>query len=253
MKKYINEIELAKQAAISAGQILLKRSNVHIDSVEGKDIKLSSDKQAEAAIMDVLKKSSYSILSEEMGLYTGANGEYRWIIDPLDGTANYYRGLDELCCVSIALWKGDEPILGVINRFATSELYVGIVGEGAWKNDIHISTSRIRNVGKAVLSTGFPVKRDYSTDSLNKFVKSVQCFKKIRMLGTAAIMGTFVAEGKIDSYVEEEIMLWDIAASSAIVKAAGGCNDIIFLEDNKCICKLFANDALKEDYYANCI
>ena len=83
------------------------------------------------------------------------------------------------------------------------------------------------------------------------FVQKVQSFKKIRMLGAAAVMGAFVADGRIDAYTEEQIMLWDVAASSAIVRAAGGVAEVIPLEEGKCICRLFANQALYDEYMEN--
>jgi myo-inositol-1(or 4)-monophosphatase len=138
-----------------------------------------------------------------------------------------------------------------VYRFFTDEMYSGIVGTGAWKNEMPITTTGETNIGKAFLATGFPVKRDYSKTSLDGFVRDVQRFKKVRMLGAAAVMGSLVAEGKLDVYMEDEIMLWDIAASSAIVKAAGGCIRIEYLPEYKCICKLFANDELLENYYAD--
>jgi myo-inositol-1(or 4)-monophosphatase len=250
---YKKELELAKRAAMEAGTLLTKKEGIYVDFSGGKDIKLSSDKASETIIIDILKESNIPILSEECGYISKQGNEYLWIIDPLDGTANYWKGLDELSCVSVALWKNDEPILGVVYRFATDELYYGVIGEGAFKNEKPITTSVVEDASKAVVSTGFPVYRDYSDDGLIRFVKQVQCFKKVRMLGTAAIMGAFVAEGKFDAYMEESIMLWDIAGSAAIVKAAGGALQIQRLDDYKCVCRLFANNKLMEDYNAKSI
>lgn len=240
------ELQLAKKAAIEAGNILKDKTAMKVDSANGRDIKLSSDRLSEKRIIDILKETGYSILSEEIGIVQGKNDEYMWIIDPLDGTANYWRNIDEFVCTSIALWKDNKPVLGVINRFLCDELYSGIVGEGAWCNGERIHTSDVQEVKKAFLTTGFPVFRDYSSDGLLRFINNIQSFKKIRMFGSGALMGTFVATGKVDVYIEEEIMLWDIAASSALVLAAGGELDITMKENNKCICKLFANKQLKE-------
>jgi myo-inositol-1(or 4)-monophosphatase len=247
------ELELAKQAALEAGKLLRRKDLRKVECLEGKDIKLSSDKLSEKIIIDILSKSGYPILSEECGFIGNEGSEYLWIIDPLDGTANYARDFEELSCLSIALWKENEPLLGVIYRFAQDELFCGIIGAGASKNGIPIHTSDTVHLNQAILATGFPVKRDYSTNSLTGFIKQVQNFKKIRMLGTAATMGVLVAEGCFDMYMEEEIMLWDIAAASALVLAAGGIAEIDLLEHNKCICKLFANEELKGNYYADCI
>lgn len=243
------ELELAIRAAKEAGDFLKKREEIRVDALEGKDIKLSSDKLSEKIIMDILEESEIPILSEEYG-FKGEEGKLCWIIDPLDGTINYFKGMDELACVSVALWKEDKPVLGVIYRFMKDEIYYGEEGFGAYMNHVPIRPSAIKQTEAAVMATGFPVKRAYDTESLSKFVKQVQYFKKVRMLGAAAIMSTFVACGKLDAYFEDEIMLWDVAAGVAIVNAAGGSTVLKVLQDNKVICKCFATKELLEDYYA---
>lgn len=243
------ELELAKEAVKEAGEFLKKREAIRIDALEGKDIKLSSDKMSEKIIMDILGKSDIPILSEEYG-FKGEESELCWIVDPLDGTINYFKGLDEFACVSVALWQKDKPVLGVVYRFMKDELFYGCEGKGAYLNGEEIHPSEIKETAQAVMATGFPVKRSYETESLNKFVRQVQCFKKVRMLGAAAIMGTFVSCGRLDAYFEDEIMLWDIAGAVAIVNAAGGATSLEVLEDNKCLCKCFATKELMEDYYA---
>ncbi len=82
--------------------------------------------------MNKLSETGYPILSEECGeISSGAVSQFYWIIDPLDGTVNYWKGLKELACVSVALWDQNEPVLGVIYRFESDELYCGVVGDGA--------------------------------------------------------------------------------------------------------------------------
>ena len=208
---WTKELELAKKAAKTAGEFLKKREGIHVDALEGKDIKLSSDKMSEKIII---------------------------------------KGLDELACVSVALWAKDKPVLGAVYRFMKDELFYGAEGEGAFLNGESIKPSSVQETSQAVMATGFPVKRSYDTESLSKFVKQVQCFKKVRMLGAAAIMGTFVSCGRLDAYFEDEIMLWDIAAAVAIVNAAGGATSLELLDNNKCLCKCFATRGLMEDYYA---
>lgn len=243
------ELELAIKAARSAGNLLLKRKDISIDSDEGKDLKLSSDKLSEHIIIDILKETGIPILSEECGEIAG-DGGYRWIIDPLDGTVNYWRGLDELSCVSVALWREDEPLLGVINRFCVNELFYGSVGNGSFLNGDQIYVSDVTKVSKAIVATGFPTYMDFSSENITRIVKNLQRFKKIRMLGTAAVMGSFVAAGRFDAYMEEDIKLWDVAAASALVKAAGGVADIRLSSDYKCVCRFFSTQKLMEDYYA---
>lgn len=243
------ELELAIQAAKAAGSFLQKREQIYVASMEGKDIKLSSDQLSEKIIMDILEPSGISVLSEEYG-FKGQESRYCWIVDPLDGTINYFKGMDELSCVSIALWKDEKPVLGVVYRFMVDELFYGEEGFGSWCNNSKVFPSSITETTNAVMATGFPVKRAYDTGSLQEYIKQVQYFKKVRMLGSAAIMGTYVACGRIDAYFEDEIMVWDVAAAVAIVNAAGGMSSLEMLEDSKCNCKCFATRQLMEDYRA---
>lgn len=244
----MDEYKIAIEAAKVAGDYLENNYNPSVDSQIDKDIKLAADKSSERIIIDILQNTGYTIMSEEAGVISSNRNDKVWIVDPLDGSANYWKDMKELSCTSIALWEGNNPILGVVYRFNKDEMYSGIVGEGAWLNGKSIEPSSVDNIKDAVFATGFPVKRDYSSDKLEKFIRQVQNFKKVRMLGAAAVMGSFVASGKVDAYIEEQIMLWDIAASSAIVKAAGGVVDIELLGDDQCICKLFANNSLYSSY-----
>lgn len=245
---YEKEYALALEAAAEAGKYLESLGQAVVDSQEGRDIKLEADKKSEELIIDILRPAGIPILSEERGAVGESGGSRRWIVDPLDGTANFWKGMRELSCVSVALWEDGQPVLGVINRFHSREIYGGIIGEGAWRNKQPIHTSATSCLKDAVLATGFPVRRDYSADSLRAFIAKVQGFKKIRMLGAAAVMGAFVADGRIDAYTEEQIMLWDVAASSAIVRAAGGVAKVLPLEEGQCICRLFANQTLYDEY-----
>ena len=246
---YEREMALAIKAVCAAGDFLLQREGINLDSDEKRDIKLSSDKLSEKIIMDLLKETGISILSEEYGAYAGS-GEYRWIIDPLDGTVNYWKGIDELSCVSVALWRGNEPLLGVVNRFHSGELFYGSVDSGAFLNDKAVYVSTVTKTEKAIVATGFPTYMDFSPENIERIVRKLRSFKKVRMLGTAAIMGSFVAAGRFDAYIEENIKLWDIAAAAALVKSAGGTIDIKLLNNYNCICRLFSSQALLEDYDA---
>ncbi len=244
---YEKELMLAKQAAITSGKALKEKIYMGINSSRDKDLKTAADQMSERIIVDTLSVTGYSILSEEAGLIDGVQ-DYRWIIDPLDGTVNYIKGMDELTCVSIALYQNVQPVLGVVYRFMSDELIYGVVGLGAFKNDERIFPSSEKRVAQAVMATGFPVKRDYSTKSLSSFIQQVQKFKKVRMLGAAAIMSCFVADGRMDAYFEDEIMLWDIAAAKAIVDASGGITELVLLNENKCNYKAFANEDLWNDF-----
>lgn len=221
------ELELAERAARAAGSILSERFGQSQSILEslGKDIKLEGDRQAEDAILEVLSAHDHPVLGEESG---GADpfsvdGPV-WVVDPLDGTFNYSRGSD-LCCVSVGLWSNREPVLGVVHAFERNETYLGIPGEGAWLNGTPIYVSEVSEASDAALVTGFPVYRDYASEAVTSFVHKVRVFKKIRMLGTAALSLAFIAAGKADLYHEESIMIWDVAAGLALVRAAGGVID----------------------------
>ena len=244
--KYLQD---AKEAAKKAGKYLIGEISKEINIEQDKDIKLYADKNSEKIIIDYLNsRYRIPILTEESGELGDIGEGLYWVIDPIDGTYNFYKGLD-LCCVSIALWEGDNPVLGVIYEFKNDRLYYGVVGKGAWCDEKNISTSEIVELSRASLATGFPVYRSYSDEAIITFMDSVQCFKKIRMFGTAATSTAYVACGKIDVYIEEDIMLWDVAAGIALVLAAGGA---VRLEQGskkwmrRTMC--FANEKLKEKY-----
>ena len=221
------EIKLAAFLCRQAGDLLRDlqtQKNVEILIDDGKDIKINADKLAEKLILDgLIKHGRYPILSEESGELGDSNIDKQpmWILDPLDGTLNFSRGLS-LCCISLALWQGNRPIFGVIYDFNRDELFWGSQEKGAYCNDENISVSSVTQAAAAVLTTGFPVNRNYSSHSIKTFLEDVQKFKKIRMIGSAALSLAYIACGRMDAYYEEDIMLWDIAAGCAIIKAAGG-------------------------------
>jgi len=188
----------------------------------GKEVKLIADRELNSVMLQKLKKlSSFNILSEENDEKVLNKNDYNWILDPLDGSFNYLRGIP-LYCISLGLWMGNEPILGVIYDLTEDDIYHGIIGENAYKNKIKISVSGVNISSDAVLCTGFPVNYSYSKDNVINFVNNVQNYKKIRLFGSAAMSLSFVACGRVDAYMEENIMIWDVAAGIAIVKAAGG-------------------------------
>ena len=224
MKEQNALLSIAAKAAQEAGFILKDffATNAGVKTDDGRDIKTEADKAADAALLDVLSSTSFPILSEESGCTIDAGmSEPCWIIDPLDGTFNFVRGFPA-CCVSVALWHKKMPILGVIYDFAADMLYTGIVGVDARCNGESINVSTVQALSQAALATGFPSARDYGDKSLQDSIKKIQKFKKIRMIGSAALSLAYVSRGFVDAYHEEDIWLWDVAAGLALVKAAGG-------------------------------
>jgi myo-inositol-1(or 4)-monophosphatase len=226
--------DIAQKAAIKGGQVLQKVAREKIIDNTGRDVKHQADLESENAIVNYLKKASdYPVLSEEEGRHDEVPRDgYFWLVDPLDGTLNFSQGI-KFACVSIALWHRDDPVLGTIYDFNHEELFGGIVGQTASCNDSIIFPSSVNDPSKAVLATGFPVNRDFSSAAIDSFLKRIQIYKKIRLLGSAGLSLAYVACGRCDAYFEEDIMIWDVAAGIALVKAAGGFVTYRFNQKNK--------------------
>ena len=224
------QLKHAKQVAILAGNSLAKNipSYRTINFESSTDVKLQADVESENLIREYLGDNSpYPIIGEEQG---GAHellhkDEYYWVIDPLDGTYNYLRDMP-FACVSIGLMKGLKPILGVIHDFNLKISYYGIASKGLYINETQVQPKWAEQTDQACLMTGFPAGRSYEAKALETFVSRVRAFKKIRMIGSAALALAYVASGRGDVYIEESIRLWDIAAGLALIEAAGGSAQI---------------------------
>ena len=211
--------DLAVNAAIEAGNFLNKNKleEKEIHEEKGRDIKLIIDQDTEKLIRSNLQVTNIPILGEEYGGDI-ADGKY-WVIDPIDGTANYFRGLDE-CCVSIALMENDVAVIGVIYNFNNDQMYTAVKNHGAFLNNTKISVSDITSRDKASITTGFPASE--TIESSMDFLKDLKGWKKVRMFGSAALSCAYVASGKCDYYAEKGVFLWDFAAGICLVKEAGG-------------------------------
>lgn len=218
-------VVLAKGVARDAGHLLRARGgeSVGVVSALGKDIKTQADVAAEQLILARLAAGSgFAALAEESGGAYDERGESpTWIVDPLDGTLNHSREIP-LATVSIGLWQAGKPLLGVVYDFNRDELFCGVVGHGADCNERPLRVSATASRAEGVFCTGFPSARSYDTSSLLEFVLKVQEWKKIRLLGSAALSLAWVAAGRADAYGEDDIQFWDVAAGLPLVLAAGG-------------------------------
>lgn len=216
--------DLARRAARAAGDQLRAGQGpqvVHSDA--GHDVKLQADINAEQTVRAFLEPV-FPVVGEELGgdsaLLTG-DRPY-WVVDPLDGTHNYLREVP-LCCVSIGLWCGAAPLLGVILDFNLGEEWsLDPVGGGLLRNGAPHRPLWARDLAQASLATGFPVGMEQDLAVRADFLRRVAPYKKVRMIGSAAIAGAWVAAGRHDAYAESGIRLWDIAAVVPLVRAAGG-------------------------------
>ena len=223
MDKLSDLLRIAKQAAQTSGNFLKNEfyQDQEASLSKGRDIKLKIDTESEKLILEFINKNSkLPILSEESGASNDLGDTY-WIVDPLDGSSNYFRKID-ICAVSIALMHEGEPLLGVINDFMNEHLYFASKNGGAFCNDIPIKVSDIEDAAEGTIMTGIPAKSLYSDDEFKLMIKLFQKWKKVRMIGSAAIANLYIAKGKADCYEEKGTFIWDVAAGAVIVHEAGG-------------------------------
>ncbi len=242
------EIQIAVEAARASGKLLLdEKEKLNItSSSDTKDVKLDADIASENAIKEIIKdKSNFEILAEESGKSSENLGSTYWVIDPLDGTANYSRDIP-ICCVSIGMIKDKNPIFGVIYDFNNDDLYIGdCVNNSAILNDQPITVSHKTTKEDGVLITGLPFNTDYSDQALENLIKDMQAWKKTRMIGSAAMASCYIASGKAELYKEKGIYLWDIIAGAALVESAGGQAEINNIRDNFQVDVVFSNAKIK--------
>lgn len=233
----LNAISWARQAG--AIQLDLFRSgNLKIEKkINDSDIVTQADKLSEQLIINNIHTHypTHSILSEESGEETQKDSEYKWIIDPLDGTTNFSSGLP-LFSISIAVQKNNETIIGVVYAPYLNEVFHAVKGEGAFLNGNPISVSRNSNPAKAVLATGFPIDKNTNSDNnLNNVARIMPQIRGLRRLGSAAIDLCYVAAGFLDGYWELNLHKWDIAAGELIISEAGGMTTRFRPDRNYCI------------------
>ena len=240
-------LQIAKSAALLAGEFLQesKGSNLKVLQSEGRDLKLQLDIDTENIIKaNISAQSNHPILGEETGPSDQLD-ECFWVIDPLDGTSNFLRGIP-ISCVSIALINDLKPVLGVIYDFNHGDLYFGHEESQAFINDKEIHVSSLSLKKESTLVTGIPAKTSYSDEEFHQLISTFQAWKKIRMIGSAAMAAVYVASGKAETYQENDIFLWDIAAGAAIVSAAGGKASITNFQSDYRVDAKFSNNQIKE-------
>lgn len=181
------------------------------------------DHKSEALIIDIIRSEfpSHYILTEESGDLP-QESEYKWIIDPIDGTINYANGIP-LCCVSIGLEKDGEMLYGVVYNPFMNELFFAQRGFGATLNDRKIQVTDKADLKTSCLATGFPYTYlDAPNGPLDIFPKLIRKGIPVRRLGSAAIDLCWVAAGRFDGFYEHKLQAWDSAAGFLIVEEAGG-------------------------------
>jgi myo-inositol-1(or 4)-monophosphatase len=226
MKSLHAELSLARSTVTAALQVLAglrpDATSFGFDPAIPKEMKSAADRILENVIVARLRATGLEVLSEEAGqVVSGSGDELRWVVDPLDGTANFMRGLAP-CSVSLALCRGDVPVLGVVGEFPSGKLAWGGVGQGAFWSDLPIRVSAVANRQQAVICTGFPSRFEFDDKGMHWIASTLAPYAKVRMLGAASLSLLHVAKGAADVYSERDIMIWDVAAGLAIVEGAGG-------------------------------
>jgi myo-inositol-1(or 4)-monophosphatase len=229
-------LNIAVKAARRAGAIInraaLDRTQLEIHSKRANDFVTQVDKSAEAAIIEIVRHAypAHAILGEESGVLAGRSGgpakaadaEYRWVIDPLDGTTNFIHGFPQYC-VSIAVQHRDATQHGVVYDPGKNELFTASKGSGAFLDDRRIRVSKCAQLKNALVGTGFPFKE---LSRLDLYIKQLRHLMEnssgVRRAGAAALDLAYVAAGRVDAFWEMGLSPWDMAAGALLVQEAGG-------------------------------
>lgn len=220
-------LELAIRLAREAGQIQRERYET-VFEIRSKSTKIDLvteiDKLCEELIVSAIQRerAGDAIVAEEGGGDDSADAEWRWIIDPLDGTTNYAHGYPRFC-VSIGVEHFDERVVGVVYDPLLDELYRATKGGGAFLGERKLAVSRESRLDHALVATGFPYDAKQSPeDNFANFARMAMAARAIRRDGSAALDLCYVAAGRLDAFWEFKLREWDVAAGLLMIDEAGG-------------------------------
>jgi myo-inositol-1(or 4)-monophosphatase len=220
-------LKTAVSAARLAGDIILRNLGQlapgDIQTKQAFDFVTKVDRWSEAAIVKTIKESfpHHFFLSEET-LRQKSHGDYRWIIDPLDGTTNFIHAYP-MFSVSIALEYQSRIVLGVVLDPLKDELFHALKGGGAFLNNCNIRVSETNKLDKSLIATGFPFRKKEMIDNyLEAFKEVFEKVSDIRRAGSAALDLAYIAAGRVEGFFELNLSPWDIAAGSLLITEAGG-------------------------------
>ncbi len=217
-------IEAAKNAGKFLKQNLGKARDIRQKDGQGKNLVTEIDKRSEEMIVGIIRKyfPTHDILAEEGGTRKGGTSDYRWIVDPLDGTTNFTHTLP-MFCVSIALEHRGEILLGVIYDPNFDELFIAEKKKGAFLNGKRLKVSTTSSLEKSLLVTGFPYNvAENPNHAVERFVRFLMNAQAVRRMGSAALDLAYTAAGRYDGFWEVALHPWDMAAGVLLVEEAGG-------------------------------
>ena len=229
-----SHLDTALAAARAAGELLRANFGKPLDVNEfaAHDIKLDLDVRAQTLITEILLAAypDHAIFGEE-GIAGNQASEWQWIVDPIDGTVNYFYSIPHFC-ISIALRRGEEMQVGVIYDPMRDEMWAVERGGKPTLNGAPMAVSQRTQLSDAVLSVGFSKTKTTISAGIPLLEKYVMRARKCRLMGSAALDLAYVACGRLDAYIEQSVSLWDVAAGMILVESAGGQFEMTPREDN---------------------
>ncbi len=228
------ELNLAMRAAREAGALLRSQfeSDLSVDELHDHDIKLALDVESQKLIESRILEAfpSHAIYGEE-GIAGDQNSDTQWIVDPIDGTVNYFYGIPHFC-VSIAMRRGGELKVGAIYDPMMDEMFAVDFEGPATRNGKPVQPSNRASLSEAVVTIGFSKSKEAIDAGLGRYREVAHRVRKTRMMGSAALALAYIACGRLDAYIEEMISIWDIAAGQLMVERGGGIVTLVTSELN---------------------
>lgn len=218
-------VEAAKQAATLGGEILVAlRGKVQAREKRPDDLVTQADLESQETIRRSLLKSfpEHGFRGEE-GEFSNTQSlpEWTWIVDPLDGTANFVHGLSGFA-VSIALTHQGVPVAGVVFDPVSQEMFFAAQGEGAWLGAKRLQVSGCQELRKAMVCVSLPPRLERGAPEIACLTEVLLAARGVRRLGSAALNLAYIADGRLDGYWATSIYPWDVAAGVLLVQEAGG-------------------------------
>jgi len=223
--------EVCERAARAGGHVLLNyRSRFRVREKAPRDLVTDADLASQRAIRDIVLGMfpDHDFLGEEddptatrSGRAVAADGRPRWIVDPLDGTANYVHGLQGFA-VSIAVEQQGQLLAGTVFDPVSGECFTARVGQGAWLNGRPLAVSNCVDPGQAMVAASFSPDVTRDSVEIRRFVEILVACQSVRRLGSCALNLSYVAAGRLDAYWTTSVKTWDVAAGALLVAEAGG-------------------------------
>jgi myo-inositol-1(or 4)-monophosphatase len=217
-------LETAVEIAREAGALLANYFERRVGyELKGEfDLVTEADRASERLVVERLRSHfpSHGIVAEEGGGHESAS-EYRWFVDPLDGTTNFAHAFP-VFNVTLGLERAGEPVAGVVYDPIRQEMFTAERGAGAYLNNRRIKVSNVKRLADSLASTGFPSRKRHHNVNIHFYYQLAMASHGVRRTGSAAIDLAYVACGRLDFFWEFGLKPWDMAAGTLLVQEAGG-------------------------------